>query len=243
MQNYPNRVTESPLFSDDMCPECQSKGQSRIMKVNLKNEAPLYISSFTCTNCPFSHRQIFDGDVGDGTGIKINCEFNCHDDLNRMIRIQKYARVTFSKENHSYVYGCGESGITVVEEIIRRLVEDLGDTFDISTSTDSFSRLGEKSSSSASTSSFLSAVDKTDAKEQASFLKKMKVDPSFLMVVEDDSGLSRVAPVNALITDMNAEDLNTFNDERVKHDLYEVKIDEESAEDINLNEADNEKEE
>ncbi|KAM0687307.1 nucleolar zinc-finger protein [Conglomerata obtusa] len=233
MQNT-KRTTESPIISEDSCPRCTKIGYSRILKINIPNEAPTYISSFTCAHCDFSHRQIHDGDIGDGTGIKIECHFNCQDDLKRTIRMSKFSTVHFCQDGHEFEYGCGQSGITIVEAIIRDLIGDLGGIFDLNTSTDSVARLDGRGSSASSsrlssrsthsTSSFLSVMDKKDAKKQIFFLKNMLSDPKFSMIIEDKTGLSRVAPVGKLVGDMEAENLDNFNDERVKHENFMVEI-------------------
>ncbi|KAM0678077.1 nucleolar zinc-finger protein [Binucleata daphniae] len=231
--------TDSPIISEDSCPKCAKDGTSKILKIHIPNESPTYISSFTCSHCEYSHRQIHDGDIGDGTGVMIECHFNCQQDLQRTIRIQKFCKVSFCQDGHHFEYACGQTGITIVEAIIRDLIGELGGIFDINVSSESFARFGDKINSSSSSSSvntsrssssFLSVCDKSDAHKQIVFLKNMLSDPKFSMIVQDDSGLSRVSPIGKLVTQMEASNLQDFNDERVKHENYVVEVEAEDVE-------------
>jgi C4-type Zn-finger protein len=64
-------------------------------------------------------------------GIKIVCYFEGKKDLERHISLSESSSVTFTKGDLSYEYTCGTSCIDLIDNIIRRVIEDLSGAFDL----------------------------------------------------------------------------------------------------------------
>lgn len=211
-----------PTVSEMQCPYCLKEATISFLKVDVPGEVPSVITNFDCPHCLTCESQFHEGDIGTGTGILIECTIKDADDLKRYVNLKESTKITFEKDKTIMVeYTCGRAQISNIGGILDKIVEDLSNLYNVPVDNDNITRFGEEK-----------VCDNSTAKEQIEGLKKMRREKNFKMIIHDPTGLSRVFPKEKTMTDMEGMDLEAFNDENVKHELFENIEDEKEAKDM-----------
>lgn len=183
------------------CRECNGKATLRTFI--LKDAKPhKVIGVSSCSKCGVSAT-----DFGDNEslkyGIKITCDFTkctpeqMEKNIRRMTLINSQAIVKISLESGPLTeYSSATCEIDSVQGILMQAYETISSVLD---------------------------SDSGDVMIINGKLKKLVEGSPFKMVVEDDSGYSRVCPFGSEYTDMQDEEPEKFNDEFVTHEKVKKK--------------------
>ncbi|ELQ76691.1 C4-type Zn-finger protein [Trachipleistophora hominis] len=217
----------SPKQVEIQCTQCNNPAFLKTMRVDTPGQCAQILSTYTCPTCNIQDNAILPyEDKNSRGGIKITCKFTNKDDLKRYVCVFQNTILQFKKDDFIYEYSSSMDVTTVAEIVLRNAIDEIAQMWNIKKKTfgSVFDLRQELSNSSASLShsgsvtSLESIQDVDNAKYAIEMLQDMVSNSGFVMELCDPSGFSRVAPVNKMLGECTLDDLNTFNDEKVKHE-------------------------
>lgn len=208
------------------CSKCQKKATYKMVKLNTTEEPQVFMTTIDCPNCgPLFQSVVYDVEKIQGNGIKIDCDFKEKADLTRIISLSEMSIVKIKNKKILYEYKCGINQNTVLETLIKNIIEELCEMFKLGNSATLMKTYGSSESALDLANHLKEMEMKLDEKEKIKkkaismvlYLTDMLNEPNFKMEIHDDSGISRVLPVGKAPTDMIQEDLHSYDDMNVKH--------------------------
>lgn len=231
-------ISAHPITIPAFCADCQKEsGVIKVLEVTIPNEEPTIVTSFSCLECGKVDADYFDGDTGNGTGVKITCNFETAEDLQRSIRLPRLSTIKFKQDEIEIEYTTGNTAISLVEEVIRKLIDNLIGVFHLESRKFCLDDIKckhddcDKHENSEDIKMRLSEVgevgeidddasDKDKAEKNVRFLVSLLRNHKFKMVIIDRTGIGKVAPRGKMLKDIKDE--NEFDDGIVKHEYYKV---------------------
>lgn len=210
-------MSNIPMSAAMQCPQCCKEAELKILKVDIPGEVATLISSLQCSHCLYRDNSIHDGDIGNGIGVFISCLFQTTDDLQRYIRLAEGSKVRIEKESAVFEFVCHVSGIYLVESIIREIIDnyEIHNNIDRAVPTEPHAFREEEVEESVETK-------REKGEKRVKLLNDILKNPQFLMTVSDNTGTSRVAPVGKMLRDVDGDEMEVFNDDRVRHASFKV---------------------
>lgn len=208
------------------CPNC--KKESRFKKMTLKYEEEPYeiVTAIQCTNCPqSSHEMTHNIDKNKKGAIKISCEFKDKTDLSRFISLRERSVIKLKTKKTIYEYMPASDEDVVVEMVLRTMIAELCNMFELCDSLDLTGTYGN----TESTENLIKELHlkekkmgKVDGAEKNAiktvlFLTEMLNEPHFSLEIRDESGFTRVYPRGKKPSEVDSEDIEALNDETVTH--------------------------
>ncbi|ELA46394.1 hypothetical protein VCUG_02116 [Vavraia culicis subsp. floridensis] len=209
------------------CTQCNNPAFLKIMRVDTPGQSAQILSTYTCSTCNIQDNTILPyEDKNAKGGIKIICKFTNKDDLKRYVCVFQNAVLKFQKDEFVYEYSSSTDVTTVAEIVLRNAIDEIAEMWNVKRkSTGSVFDLKQELSASNSSMSLSGSVtslesiqDVDSAKYAIEMLQDMVSNSGFEMELCDPSGFSRVAPVNKMLGECVFDDLDTFNDEKVRHE-------------------------
>lgn len=213
------------------CQNCNNMAELTTLYLMAPNEPKKIIISSTCPSCgerSSSIETIFS--QHEKGGISINCNFKSRDDINRYISLTKRSIFKIYENNELiYEYINDNDLFILTEDLLRKLIGELVENY----------QLGYKLELMGVYNSLEKDIEvinelKNKLKDDIQYEIKIKVlevienlrrmieNPLFKVEIIDNSGYSRVLPYGKKLSDMDIDDIESFNDEYVIHKWYKV---------------------
>jgi C4-type Zn-finger protein len=193
-EGYEKVIEENTKVTEMACGVCQ--GQGKFTTVKLKDIEPEeVICAFICSSCGERTVEFFNAEKPGGKKLTIMCNFDNRMDLQREVNLNQFAQVELIHEDFCYAFESAHPVVYTVEALLLQAQDEIR--------------------------AVCPGGDDKERMEAAEYnlekLKEMLGTYRFKMVINDRSGLSRVAPVGESLASLGKADLNKFNDSRVKH--------------------------
>lgn len=219
----PNLHNE-PKETEVQCSACNNMATLKTMYVDIPGQSSQVLSTYSCQTCNIQDNAILPYENKNNKGgILISCQFTDRDDLKRYICLFQNTIVKFKKGDFIYEYSTIVDITTVTEIILRNAIDEIAEMWNIDFKGSVYDLKQSISTSTASASSFDSvrSLESIQDVECARFavevLSEMASTGCFEMELSDPSGFSRIAPINKMLSECVFNDLDTFNDAKVKH--------------------------
>ncbi|KAG0439573.1 hypothetical protein DMUE_2338 [Dictyocoela muelleri] len=208
------------------CSKCNK--ESRFKKITLKyaEEPNEILTSIQCTKCDQASYEITHNiDKHKNGAIKIICNFNSKEDLSRFVSLREMSIVKFKGKKVIYEYMPAADEDVVVEMILRTMIYELCQMFELCDSLELTGTYGHTQSTENLVKELsvkekkLGKVDgaEKNAIKTVLFLTEMLQNPNFTLEIKDDSGFTRVYPRGKKPSEVNGDDIEGLNDDMVTH--------------------------
>ncbi|TBU09858.1 hypothetical protein CWI38_2104p0010, partial [Hamiltosporidium tvaerminnensis] len=169
--------------------------------------------------------------------LYITCHFDNKKDLERCILLKEKSRVYFTMNNVSYKYEPDSDMVTTVEKLIRQASDKISFKYNLyypkyKDPKESYPHIDEKTSSGDQLYSDMKYDSKSgqeketeqdmykDSNAYVDFFDKILKDGCLKLTIKDKTGLSRVCPPHKKILDSKYYDIDSYNEEKICHNLY-----------------------
>ncbi|CAD25337.2 Zinc finger protein [Encephalitozoon cuniculi GB-M1] len=200
------KVLKNNINEADMkCASCGWSGKMKI--VDLGDVTENVICAFVCEKCGDKSVNFFEKMCDKRGSVRIECNFDSTEDLHREVNLSQLASVEITSENLSFKLSSTYPSIQNVESFLiqgKDQIKNLCGKEDI-TSGACGKVLGD------------SSVSKETCEKKLDDIQNLINNPKFKMTINDDFGLSRVAPVGKNVLELRDADVNELNDGKVKH--------------------------
>lgn len=203
---YEQALSESVQAVEAECTSCGNMG--RLTTIRIKDVEPEeVVCVFKCDDCGDKSVSFFNK-VHDRRGsVRIECSFDSLRDLHREVNLNEQAAVEIDADGFSYRYESNIPGVYTVECLLRKAEDEIK------------SLCGRDDITSRGRGKILGEIDASleMCEKQLDIVQVLIREPRFRMVIEDEFGLSRVAPVGKGVFELQNADIREFDDDKVMH--------------------------
>lgn len=199
----PNKVVSIP----ESCPACNGKGELRLMMRQDQVFLDTLISCFICSSCDYRDKNVTEMNETD-VGVEVNCKFTDQEDLKRYVILGAGSEIRIVSGEHELSFGQLEDAITVVEGMLRGVLEKL-----------------VLQNTLPETPIPNEEIDKfNEYKSTVAFLQdSLKEIGTMQLTIRDDKGVSRVLRQNETPNqNIKERSIESFNDGTVEISQYPV---------------------
>ncbi|TBU03994.1 hypothetical protein CWI39_0872p0010 [Hamiltosporidium magnivora] len=230
--------TNYGALEDFLCNMCQGNGSINVLSSDTDQELGKKFTTFECKVCCIEDANNKNLPGKDFKGLLyITCHFDNKKDLERCILLKEKSRVYFTMNNVSYKYEPDSDMVTTVEKLIRQASDKISFKYNLyypkyKDPKESYPHIDEKTSSGDQLYSDMkydskSGQDKEteqdmykDSNAYVDFFDKILKDGCLKLTIKDKTGLSRVCPPHKKILDSKYYDIDSYNEEKIYHNLY-----------------------
>ncbi|ADM11436.1 zinc finger domain-containing protein [Encephalitozoon intestinalis ATCC 50506] len=204
-EGYERVVKDNTKETDMKCASCGWPGKMNI--VDLDDTTENVICAFVCEKCGDRSVKFLEKTYDKRGSVRIECFFDRKEDLTREINLSQMASVEIISENLSFKISSTYPSIQNVESFLiqgKDQIKNLCGKGNITTGPG-----GEVLRNPD--------VSKETCEKKLEDFRDLMSNPKFKLIIEDDFGLSRVAPVGKNVLELRNADVSELNDDKVKH--------------------------
>lgn len=203
---YEEELEKNIHVVETTCASCRGAAKFTTMKIT-DVEPEEVVCVFRCEGCGDKSVSFFDQTYDKRGGVRIECNFDDPKDLQREINLNQLASVEIVSEGFSYKYEGSSPGVYNVEAILRQAEDEIKNL------------CGKGDITSGAHGKIIreTGVPEEECEEKLRKVQGLMRNPRFKMVIEDQFGLSRVAPVGRGVFELQNTDICSLDDEKVRH--------------------------
>lgn len=204
-EGYENVLKNNVQETETTCASCGCVGKMKV--VDLGDVTENMICAFVCGKCGDRSVNFFDKMCDKRGSIRIECSFDCPEDLHREVNLNQLASVKVTSADFSFEFSSAVPGVYNVESLLRQAEDQMKNL------------CGKEDITSGAGGNVLgnANVSKEVCEKKLKDVQSLIANPKFEMVIEDDFGLSRVAPVGKSVSELQNSDVHELDDKKVKH--------------------------
>ncbi|AFN82915.1 zinc finger domain-containing protein [Encephalitozoon romaleae SJ-2008] len=197
-----NNISESSM----KCASCGWSGKMKI--VDLSDVTENVICAFVCKKCGDKSVNFLEKTCDPRGSVRIECFFDDKEDLSREVNLSQLASVEIISDDLSFKLSSTYPSIQNVESFLiqgKDQIKNLCGKEDITSGAGGGNVLADGD------------ISKETCEKKLDDFQKLMANPKFKLIIEDDFGLSRVAPAGKNVLELRDADVKELNDEKVKH--------------------------
>ncbi|KAG5859965.1 Zn-finger domain-containing protein [Encephalitozoon hellem] len=205
-EGYEKTLKSNISETDMKCTNCGWSGKMKI--VDLSDVTENVICAFICEECGDKSVSFLEKMCDHRGSVRIECHFDDKEDLSREVNISQLASVEIISDDLSFKLTSTYPSIQNVESFLiqgKDQIRNLCGKEDITSGAGAGNVLASD------------GISRETCEKKLDDFQRLIDSPKFKLIIEDDLGLSRVAPVGKKVLDLRDANTSELNDEKVNH--------------------------
>ncbi|KAG0442633.1 Zinc finger protein zpr1 [Dictyocoela muelleri] len=207
------------------CSTCKKDATLRILYITPPNEPTQVLTSIYCDHCNQNSTGIeLLQEKHPNGAIKITAHIETPEDLGRYVSMTKMSTLKIFDEDGSvfYEYQSIDNIHCVVESVLLKAIDEIVQYYRLDCDNELISNIKDNLPIFDNEISRLKEDNPEDKVKIQVYKTIQKIiylikNSNFKMEIYDETGYSRISKINKKLADLDIDDLNAFNDDRVNH--------------------------